>query len=62
MQLNNLVTLLLILGFELLNLHLNISLTILGLELLSHSKCHRALIQGLIGSNGHLDFITDSQE
>ena len=62
MQLNHLVTLFLVLGLELLNLHLYISLTILGLELFSHGKCHRALIQGLIGSNGHLDFITDSQE
>ena len=61
MQLNDLVALLLVLGLKLLNLHLNIGLTILGLELLSHGKCHRALIQGLIGCDGHLDLITHSQ-
>ena len=34
----------------------------LSLELLAHGKCHGTLVQSLVGSNGHFDLITDSEE
>jgi hypothetical protein len=33
-----------------------------SLQLLAHSKGHRALIKCLIGSDGHLDLISNSEE
>ena len=53
---------LLLLCFEVADLLLKISLTMLGLELLAHGKGHGTLIQSLVGSNGHFDLITDSEE
>jgi hypothetical protein len=34
----------------------------LGLQLLAHGESHRGLVQGLIGRDGHLNLITDSQQ
>lgn len=33
-----------------------------SLELLAHGEGHRTLVQSLVGSNGHFDLITDSEE
>jgi hypothetical protein len=33
-----------------------------GLELFSHGEGDRGLVEGLVSSDGHFDFITDSQE
>ena len=46
---------------QLLNGLLEVSLTMLGLQLLPHSEGHRTLVQSLIGADCHLDLITDPQ-
>ena len=51
-----------LLSLKLLNFALKVGLAMLSLELLSHCESHRALIEGLVCGNGHLDLITDSQE
>ena len=33
-----------------------------SLELLAHGKSHTGLIEGLVGGNCHLDFVTDSEQ
>ena len=48
--------------FKLLDSFFEISFSMLGLELLSHGKCYRALIKCLIRSDCHFDFISDSQK
>jgi hypothetical protein len=48
--------------FKLLNSFLQLSFAMLCLQLLSHGKSHRALVQGLVGGNCHFDFITHSQQ
>ena len=53
---------LLLLCFEVADLLLKIGLTMLGLELLAHGEGHGALVQSLIGRNGHFDLVTDSEE
>ena len=49
-------------AFELSDLLLQVGLSVLGLELLSHGEGHGALIECLVGGNGHLDLITHSEE
>ena len=61
-QLDHIVRLLLLLGFKLRNSLVKLGLTMLSLELLLHGKSHRALVQGLVSSDSHSDFITNAQE
>ena len=58
----NLVLQFRLLALQLLNGFLKISLTMLSLQLLSHRKSHRALVECLIRRNRHFDFISDSQK
>ena len=62
LELDDLILELGLLGFELLDFALEVGLAVLSLELLSHGKSDRALIEGLVSGDGHLDLITDSQE
>ena len=51
-----------LLALELFNSFLEVGLTVLSLELLSHGEGNRALIKSLIGSDCHLDLISDSEK
>jgi hypothetical protein len=62
LELDDLILELGLLGLELLDFALEVGLAVLSLELLSHGKSDRALIEGLVSGDGHLDLITDSQE
>jgi hypothetical protein len=62
LELDDLILELGLLGLELLDFALEIGLAMLSLELLSHGESDRALIEGLVSGDGHLDLIADSQE
>jgi hypothetical protein len=47
---------------ELLDGLLEVSLSVLSLELLPHGEGHGGLIQGLVSGDGHLNLVTDSQQ
>ena len=48
--------------FQLLDGLLQVGFSVFGLQLFSHGKRHRGLIQCLVGLDGHLYFLSDSQE
>lgn len=62
LELDHFVLLFLLLGFQLLNLFLQVRLAVLRLQLLPHGESHRRLVQGLVRCNGHFDLISYSQE
>lgn len=62
LKLNHFVRLLLLFGLKLLDFLLKVGLTVLGLQLFAHGKCHRTLVESLVGGNSHFDFITDTEE
>lgn len=41
---------------------LHVSLALLGLQCLPHAESHAAFIQCLVGSNSHLNLISDPQQ
>lgn len=51
-----------LLGLEFFDLALEVGLAVLSLQLLPHGESDRALVQGLVSGDGHLDLIADSQE
>ena len=62
LELDDLILELGLLGLEFLDFALEVGLAVLGLQLLSHGESDRALVQGLVSGDGHLDLIADSQE
>ena len=62
LQLDYFVGLLFLLGFELGDSLLEVSLAVLSLQLLAHGEGHRALIESLVGSDGHHDLVTDTEK
>ena len=62
LKLDHFVRLLLLLGLELNDALLKVSLTVLGLQLLAHGKGHGALVERLVGRDSHHDLITDAEE
>ena len=62
LELDDLVLELGLLGLELFDLTLEVGLAVLSLQLLPHGESDRALVQGLVSSDGHLDLVADSQE
>jgi len=62
LKLNDLVLLLGLSSFQIGNSLFEIGFTVFGLELLAHGEGNGTLVKSLIGSDGHLDFISDSQE
>lgn len=62
LELDHFVLLFLLLGFQLLNLFLQVCLAMFRLQLLPHGEGHRRLVQGLVCCNGHFDLISDSEE
>ena len=41
---------------------LKVSLSVLGLKLLSHGEGHGGLVKGLICSDGHFNFVSNSKK
>jgi hypothetical protein len=41
---------------------LEVSFSVLSLQLLAHRESYTALVKGLVGGNGHLDLIADTQQ
>jgi len=62
LELDHFVLLFLLLGFQLLNLLLQVCLAMFRLQLLPHGESHRGLVQGLVCCNGHFDLISHSEE
>jgi len=62
LELDDLILELGLLGLEFFDLALEVGLAVLGLQLLPHGESDRALVQGLVSGDGHLDLIADSQE
>lgn len=62
LELNDLVFLFGLSGFEVGDSLLEIGFTVFGLELLAHGEGDGTLVESLVGSDSHLDFISDSQE
>jgi hypothetical protein len=62
LELNDLILKLGLLGLELLDFAFKVGFAVLSLELLSHGESDRALIEGLVSGDGHLDLIANSQE
>ena len=62
LELDDLILELGLLGLELFDLTLEVGLAVLSLQLLPHGESDRALVQGLVSGDGHLDLIADSQE
>lgn len=61
-ELNDLVCLALAAFLVFLNPVVQVSLALLSLNLLAHSKNCTRLVEGLIGRDGHLDLVPDSEE
>ena len=62
LKLDHFVRLLLLLGLELSNALLKVSLTVLGLQLLAHGEGYGALVERLVGRNSHHDLIAHAEE
>lgn len=62
LQLNDFVLLLSLARFKVSNALLEVSLTVLSLELFAHGKCNRTLVESLVCSDGHFDLVTDTEE
>lgn len=62
LELDHFVLLFLLLGFQLLNLLLQVSLAMLRLQLFPHREGHRALVERLVRSNSHFDLVTHAQK
>lgn len=62
LELNYFVFLFCLLGLEVSNLFLKSSFAVLSLQLLPHGEGHTALVQGLVGGDGHLDLVAHSEQ
>ena len=62
LELDDLILELGLLGLEFFDFALEVGLAVLGLQLRPHGESDRALVQGLVSGDGHLDLIADSQE
>jgi len=62
LQLDDFVLLLGLARFKVGNALLEVSLTVLGLELFAHGEGNRTLVKSLVCGDGHFDLVTDTEE
>jgi len=62
LELNDFVFLFCLLGFELSDALLKVGFAVLSLQLLSHGEGYTALVEGLVGGDGHLNFVAHSEQ
>jgi len=62
LKLTNFIFKLRLFVLQLFNGSLEVGLSVLGLQLLSHGEGHRRLIQGLISRDRHFDFVSNSEK